>query len=414
VNVSQYDGQGRVAVYVPAFPAPSETFVVNQIEGLVEAGLRVDVVAKSAGSNPEAAGERLGLREVRFQRPLAAGRFRRMLGGARLAAGLARRHPAVAARSLDVVRHGRAAASLRLLYAAEPFVGERYDVVYCHFGPMGLQAVRLRQTGALRGRVVTVFHGFDVSNTIKLRGPDYYADLFEHGDLLLPVSEYWRRRLIELGADPDRILVHRMGIDLPDAIDLTHHDMAETVQLASVARLVEKKGIEYALEALARLPHTPAWRYTIVGDGEERNALERLATDLGIADRVRFTGWQQPDEVDALLRRSHVFVAPSVTARNGDQEGIPVAIMEAMGRGLPVISTIHTGIPELVEDGRSGYLVAERAAKALSDAIARLIGDVHLRKTLGARGREIVAAQHDIRSLNRRLVELLLDGTAAT
>src|SRR5699024_2729183 len=148
--------------------------------------------------------------------------------------------------------------------------------------------------------------------------------------------------------------VHHLGVDL-EALPMARRDWTSPpMRFVSVCRLIEKKGIEFALRALARMQQDRperAWSYTIIGDGELRGALEALATELGIADIVRFCGAQPHDVVRRCLAESHVFVLPSVTARNGDVEGIPISLMEAMAAGLVPVSTFHSGIPELIEDG---------------------------------------------------------------
>lgn len=394
----------RVGFFVPRFPVPSETFVNSQIEGLAERGADVDIISLDREPGALKMAGDLRAREVRFAPQLPLNKAARLSGAWSVAAGL-RRRPDVIARSLNVLKWGKTASSLRLLYAAGPFVGEWYDVIHCHFGPMGRLAVILREIGALKGRITTVFHGYDVSNTIARRGASYYDLLFERADLLLPVSEHWRKRLLELGADPERTRVHHMGVRLPSSAGST--GSPPPVRLVSVCRLVEKKGIEYAIRALAEMESGAAWEYRVIGDGPERERLQHLVSARGLQDRVHFEGWLDPAEVSEALRTADAMVAPSVTAANGDQEGIPVAIMEAMGHGLPVVSSRHTGIPEIVVHGETGYLAAERDTRELSKHLSKLIDDPEARKRMGAAGREMVAAEYEIDSLNDALFRLL-------
>src|SRR5690606_36833907 len=112
-------------------------------------------------------------------------------------------------------------------------------------------------------------------------------------------------------------------------------------------RLVEKKGVEYAIRAVAAMSESVPTEYTIAGDGPLRSELQDLAHSLGASHRVRFTGWADQDEVRSALRASHIAVIPSVRATNGDEEGLPVFLMEAMANGLAIVSTAQSGIPEL-------------------------------------------------------------------
>ena len=391
----------RIAYFVGAFPNVSETFVLDQITGLLERGHEVDVYGDpppdGAPSHPDVARWRLVERtryrpHVPASLPLRIARALPILvrGGA-------------AARATLAGRFGRDAASLRLLYASAPCDGTRYDAIHAHFGPNGLLAARLRLAGAIRGPLVTTFHGYDLTSW-----QGSYADLIAEGDLFLPISERWRARLIERGFEPRRIRVHRMGVD-PAALPFVprSHD-GGPVRLVSVARLVEKKGIEYAIDAVAQLLREGlAVDYTVVGDGPLRAALEARSASHGAGDRIRITGWRDRAEVASILAAAHLLVAPSVTSSDGDQEGIPVALMEAMAAGLPIATTRHSGIPELVEEGVSGLLVPERDAAALADALRELATNPERWQAMGRAGRAKVEADYDIHRLNDRLVELL-------
>ena len=122
----------------------------------------------------------------------------------------------------------------------------------------------------------------------------------------------------------------------------------------------------------------------------------------------KLLGWKTHEEVKVLLKESHVLVAPSLTSEGGDQEGIPNAIKEAMASGLPVISTFHSGIPELVTDGVSGLLVPERDAASIADSLAYLISHPEICNEMGQAGRMQVEQKFDTNLLNKQLEELYL------
>jgi colanic acid/amylovoran biosynthesis glycosyltransferase len=174
-----------------------------------------------------------------------------------------------------------------------------------------------------------------------------------------------------------------------------------------VGRLVEKKGHEFLLRALARTVSSGRdVRLRIAGDGPLREKLESLARELGVAERVRFLGAVAHDAMPGMLQQSHIFALPSVTAGNGDQEGMPVSIMEAQASGLPVLSTCHSGIPELIEDGTSGYLVAERDTAALADRMMYLVDHPELWPLMGAAGRRIVEEKYGLDAMIEKLLGL--------
>lgn len=336
--------------------------------------------------------------------PRPAGRFKRIIQGLRMLSGGMLRNPILILRALNVFKYGRKAASLRHLYLASCFTGS-YDAVHCHYGMLGDIGVLLKELGARTGPILTSFHGFDITTHLQDNGNDCYKNLFEKGDRFLPISENWRRKLIELGCPPERIVVHRMAVDLKQ-FQYIPRSLAsgETAAVLSVARFVEKKGLEYAITAVAALLKRGVdLQYTIIGDGELRSSLTALIEELGAGDRIRMDGWQQQDEVLKAMNRSHILLTPSVTASSGDQEGIPVVLMEAMAMGLPVLSTIHSGIPELVQNGISGILVPPRDSKAIEDALYSLISNPGSWSGIEKAARERVETDYNIKSQIRRL-----------
>ena len=136
-----------------------------------------------------------------------------------------------------------------------------------------------------------------------------------------------------------------------------------------------------------------------------RKQLQAEIDRLGIGDRVKLLGWKERQEVKAIIDRADMILAPSITSSTGDCEGIPVSLMEAMAQGIPVVSTYHSGIPELVDDGVTGYLVSEKNIEDLTRRLATLIQDNSLREKMGAAGRKKVMQEFKIDRLNDRLRE---------
>jgi colanic acid/amylovoran biosynthesis glycosyltransferase len=215
-----------------------------------------------------------------------------------------------------------------------------------------------------------------------------------------------RRRLVDMGAPPDRVHIHPLGVDTRrfSPAPRAASPRGRRLHLLSIARLVPKKGIDDALRAVAAVrTRVPDVQFTIIGDGPLRDALESQAQALGIASHVRFAGWLTAPDVIARARTADVILAPSVTAPDGDAEGTPVAILEAQALGVPVVATRHAGIPEVVEDGVTAFLAPEHDVDGLAAAIISL-SDPALRARMGEAGRAFVERQHDIAVLNRALV----------
>ena len=401
----------KIAFIVEAFPVLSQTFVLNQITGLLDRGHEVDIYAEFNENiskvHPDI--EKYDLLNRTFYHPqVPRAKVQRFIHGIWLIVTHFLLAPLLLLRSLNVFKYKKDAASLRLLYAVIPFVKRRpvYDVIQCHFGLLGIKGMLLRDIGALQGRHITAFHGVDISQNLQMLGESVYNDLFKAGNLFLPISQHWQNRLIQLGCNPNKIVVHRMGIDCQRFAFLPRSlNSGESVRLISVARLTEKKGIEFGIRAVASvLSQYPALEYSIIGDGGLRTELADLIQTLGVADQIKLLGWRNQTEVVELLQRSHILLAPSVTAKDGNQEGIPVVLMEAMAMGLPVVSTYHTGIPELVEDGISGFLVPERDVEALADKIERLMERPEEGAKIAAVARCRVEQLHHIDRLNDQLL----------
>jgi len=397
----------RVAMFVHEFPALSETFVLNQITGLIDLGHDVTIFATGARGDPMMHPDvhAYGLLNRLHYRGMPESRVARVLGAPVAAVRCAFRRPAALVKSLNLARYAGDARSLSLLYWSSCLrAQEKFDIVHCHFGTVGREVAFLREIGAIGGKLVVSFHGVDMSACLE-DGDKLYRHLFEKGDLFLPISDHWRQRLIGMGSDPPRTCVHRMGVDLRRfPFQRWTKAAGRAMEILTVGRLVEKKGIEYGLRAVAQAAtRGMPLRYSIVGDGPLRDRLERLADDLGIGGQTTFLGWQDQERVIEMLRTSDILLAPSVTDKNGDQEGIPVTLMEAMASGVLVVSTRHSGIPELVSSGTTGFLAEERDVGGIAHALDTLICDPGLGERMSVAARAKVAAAFDIGVLNRQL-----------
>ena len=403
----------KIAYIVGSFPHVSETFIVNQIVGIAARGHDVDIyttVPGVTGSIP-AAVERHRLLERTHSLYGPHNLLTRLIKVICLLAGEDWRAPRLVWRSLNVMRYGRVAVSLGLLSAGLSLRRRQrtgaYDVLHCQFGTYGEAALRLREIGAFSGKLVTSFRGFDATRNMLLQ-PETYNTLFKIGDLFLPVSQSLASCLIESGCDRSKIAVLHSGIECAKFRYIDRAPVAgETTRILTIGRLTEKKGISYAIRAVAQVIASGRnLSYKVVGEGPLRTELQRIIDELGVSEHVQLLGWRTHEEVVRLIEAAHLLVAPSVTAADGDEEGIPNAIKEAMATGMPVISTNHGGIPELVEDGVSGYLVPQRNVEAMVDRLRSVIDHPETWSAIGQAARNRVMAEFDIDKLNDDLVRL--------
>ena len=392
-----------IAFIVTEFPSLSETFVLNQVVGLLERGHHVDIFAQSKGKiglvQPEV--NRYELEDRLRYLSCPQSRWQRVIQGARFCSQTLSAHRRPVLGALNIFRHGRQALSLSLLFATIPFY-RHYDIVHCHFGPNGLFGATLKKLG-LQKRLVVTFHGYDVRLGIK-HGRSFYRTLWEEADCVLAISPYNHQQLLNLGADSGRILAHPVGIDLnffrPSPAVQRH---SEKVRLLSVGRLVPEKGHAFAIRALRRvLEERPMLqvRYDIIGEGPLRSNLQQLIHDLSLTQNVFLCGARERMSVVQALRESDLFLAPSLA------EALPVSIMEALAVELPVLATKVGSVDQVVQDGRSGFLVAPGDAFALSQKLQQLIEQPARWEAMGRCGRHHVGRHYDIERLNDRLVQI--------
>jgi colanic acid/amylovoran biosynthesis glycosyltransferase len=398
----------RVAFFLKVFPATSETFVLNQIIGLLNRGHEVDVFSEQRNmTDPWHSDVEKNQVLARTTYPeRSCGRAIRVIKGA-CALATATLHGRFRIWSLlDSRRFGRQASnrSLACRVACRP----PYDVVHCHFGPAGIFAQMLRDVDALRGPMITTFYGYDISRYVQQHGPGVYKHLFARGDLFTCPSEFVRKRLTTAGCPAEKVQKFKLGTNLKRfSFKERTADSSGAIRLITIARLTEKKGLEYSIRAVAKLSQRFAkLEYNIVGDGDLRAELTQLIEALGVASTVHLLGWKTQEEVQVLLDRSHVFVLASVESRNGDIEGLPLVLQEAQAMGLPVVCTRHSGIPEGILEGKSGFLVPERDVDALAERLGDVVSRPEAWPEMGRQGRAFVETEHDLDERNDALVEL--------
>jgi colanic acid/amylovoran biosynthesis glycosyltransferase len=406
----------RIAFLVDQFPTLSETFILNQITGLIDRGHEVDIYCDKSGNltqtHPEIPKYQLLTRT--YYTPIPINKVWRIIKAVWLFGRNFFKAPKTVLQAVNLLKYNRSnygepASFLKPLYLIIPWLKQLpYDIVFCHFGRNGLKANLLRDLGLTKAKIVVVFHGYDISLYLAVHGQDIYQNLFRQVDLVQPISQHWQRKLLDLGCPETKILVHHMGIDCNKFQYLVKQLSHSQIRLVSIARLIEKKGLQYSIQAVAQLiPRYPDLEYQIIGDGVLKEDLEQLINQLNITKNVKLLGWRQQLEVAAIIAQADIFLAPSITSQDGDCEGIPVSLMESMARGLPVISTYHSGIPELIENGVSGYLLPERDVTNLATKIEHLITNTELRHKMGQAGRQKVETDYNIQILNDRLVQIL-------
>lgn len=404
----------KIAFLVTLFPSLSETFILNQITGLIQRGHDVDIYAYERSDNKKIHEdvEKYQLLKRTFyygeaKKHIPDNKIIRLIKGLHIIFTHIHKNPKAILNSLNYFKYKMDAVNLRLLFEIAPFINNNnYDVIQCHFGPNGNLGVHLKELGIFTGKIITAFHGYDITRYVDAYGKDVYKNLFDQGDLFLPISERWKNKLIYLGCCEKKIKVHRMGVDVDRYRDMRRkpHSDGKT-RILTIARFVEKKGIRFGVEAVGRIVKAhPEIEYSIIGDGPLREEIVSVIDEMNLREKVKLLGWKSQEEILDYLMDSDILLVPSVTSKDGDQEGIPVVLMEAMALGVNVVSNNHSGIPELVKDGVSGFLAPERDVEALAKKLQQCIENRESWPRIRKEANKVVTQNYNINNLNDQLV----------
>lgn len=289
---------------------------------------------------------------------------------------------------------------------------KKADIILIHFGDIAYRFSLLKNILGFKKPVVVAFYGVDVARFLPSLTSLERSRLWDTMTLGLPVSHFFMEQLHSLGCPTEKLRVHHMGVDTEHFNLQKSPPTKNILRLVSVCRLVEKKGIDLVIKSIPKiLKAHPEVKivYDIVGDGPERSKIEKLVASYNIKKMVFFHGAKSHQEIEKILKAADVFILPSRTASNGDMEGIPVSLMEAMSCGLAVISTFHSGIPELITDGVSGLLVGENDSNGIASALMHLISEPYLGIRLGSNARDGVVKNFNCAPLNTELESILKD-----
>jgi glycosyltransferase involved in cell wall biosynthesis len=282
-------------------------------------------------------------------------------------------------------------------------------VLHIYFGQIAVHLLPLIRTW--ENPSIVSFHGADV--TVDMNKPTYREatrQMLVAVKLILVRSESLRSAVMELGCDAKKIEVQRTGIPLEE-FPFRERSLPTNGEwrFVQAGRLIEKKGLPVTLRAFAAfLAQYPNAQLTIAGEGPLLGELKKLAHELNIDGRVSFTGFISQSQLRDVYFRSHIFLHPSQTGQDGNQEGVPNSMLEAMATGLPVFATRHGGIPEAIENGVSGVLVPERDHEALARALLHGAQNPDFLSRIARSGAQVVRKEFDLNSQAQRLENVYL------
>lgn len=283
----------------------------------------------------------------------------------------------------------------------------RFDVVHVHWPiPHGILGLAARRAGDLP--LVSTFHGVELTWTARMPFVrSFVRRLIRTSDAVTANSSHTESLIRQVADRPVVRVPFGSALEVPASLPAREaRPVAGPFRLLFVGRLVERKGLRHALEALAELRERRPIRLDIVGDGPLRSELEERARALGLSDLVTFHGFVPAEELARRYDEADAFVLPAVQDAKGDVEGLGVVLIEALGRGVPVVASASGGIVDIVLNERTGLLVPPGDAGALATAVDRLAADPAVGVRLGAAGRAHVDANFSWPAIADRLANL--------
>lgn len=399
----------RIAIVVNKFPTITETFVLYQITGLIERGHDVTIFAmhKQLPEKQHSDVLKYKLLERTVYIDECPKNFldrvvfilQRMWRKPGLIGVLIRASNVFKYRGLSLYLYLHVLGSVLYQYRS-------FDIIHCQFGTYAPLLLKLKAIRAIEGKLITSFRGVDISKKLAQNG-DMYKEVFSRGAFFLPVCSHFKDILVKHGCDELKTHVLYSGIQTRKLEFKIKSSFNDPVQLLSVGRLVKKKGFEYTIRAINEIiTQGISVQYRIVGQGVEYDSLSKTVATLQLEQYVTFIGWKNHSDVINLMHESDIFIAPSMTTDDGDKEGIPNVLKEAMAVGLPVITTNHSGIPELVIDNETGFIVPEGNYKEIGLRIQHILNNPNTVYAVRKNARRKVESEFDTEVLNDTLVNI--------
>ena len=399
----------KVAYIMSRFPKITETFVLFEILAMDRLGLNVEIYPllreRPEVMHPEAAPlvERAHYQPF-LSLPIVVAQFYFLLRKPRIYLGTLLALLRGTWGSFNFFT-GALGIFLKTVYFARRMAADGVTHIHGHFASHPAAAAFVIH------RLVGIPYSFTAHGSDLHRDRTMLREKVAEAAFVVAISDYNRDLIVaECGEKyRDKTLVIHCGVDTdvfrPRSNGTVRKRIAGPLNILCVGTLHEVKGQTYLLEACRLLDeHGVDFACHFVGDGPDRATLTKRSSEAGLKDRVHFHGPRTRDEITQLLRQADIVVAPSVPTGDGRREGIPIALMEAMASGLPVVASGISGIPELVEDGRNGLLVPPRDAQALADAIERLAAPL-VREQFSQEGREKVEQEFDLHKNAAALAE---------
>ncbi len=397
----------KIIFKTKSFPTVSETFVVNNVVEAIKNGFEVTIITDKKNNLTKSSQTQL-LNDHKipdktrvFTEP--TGKLNRYITALMILF-----NPVLLFYYIRYAKF-RKKKNLSLLFRMAFYYPYRTMTFQVHFANALEPLLELKKIGFLRSKIIVTFHGYDAYYLPTGKSlENLVSDYKIYVDWITVNSAYLKKKLVEKGFPETKIIIVPIGVDVGFFKPSESKKEIETpIQLITVARLVDLKGVDYGIQVLKKLIHLGYdVHYTIVGEGPEEDHLKALCHSLGVADNVHFSGKKSQPEIKSLLESHQLFLMTSTIDKDGRREAFGVVSLEAQAMELPVVGFQSGGFPETLVDGKTGFLVEDQDVEAMATAVEKLINDRQLLQQMGKQARTHVVENFSFEKTTKKYLEL--------
>lgn len=404
----------KVVHVLSLFPSQSETFIINFILETLKHNYSAQILADQIRDIEVSSQQGLLIKSgvfssaETFNPKIPENKLKRLL----FAIGILLKNikfTSIFLRTLNKNKYGLKSRTLKMWFQAAVFLKHRdANIFHAHFGINGKLLAEMKEIGAINGRIITSFYGYDTFSTDETRDyfMNYYLDAFRASKHIITSSQYLFGNLSKLNLPKEKVTINPVGVDL-DIFNCKNRSYDGIFNIVTVGRLIKLKGQHLGIEVVKDLKERGCKvHYTIIGTGAEYETLKQKVEDLNIEDSVTLSGGGTQTGIIKSLHQNHLFLMTSITDETGRAEGQGLVSAEAQATGLPVVGFNSGGIPETIKNGITGYIVEEGNVKAMADCIEQFIVQPDLVKTMGIEARAYVEENFSNSIQSQKLMDL--------
>ena len=403
----------KIAFILDSFPKVSETFVLNQILSLIDAGVDISIFVLNKSKENiihEKYHEYELINKTTYAVRMPDNTIIKYMKGLLIFLKYFMFKPLVVFKLLNFYKYNREAINLRLLYYSYMFYKKdnNFDIIHAHFGPIGNIAVKLLETKAIKGKLVTTFHGYDINKHEIISKPNFYKKLIKRGNLFIVNSRFAFEKLLKIGflKEKIQILPNPIDCDFFKNIDKSFYNTDDILNVLTVGRLSEEKGHIYSLDAIKILLDKGfKIKYDIVGSGLLFDNLNNFIVKNKLQENIILHGSKNQNEILEFYKNADIFLLPALVSSTNEVDTQAIVLQEAQAMKLPVVTTFVGGIPEGVVQNETGFLIEQRNYKEIVKIIIFLIENYENIKIMGMNGPKYIYKKYNNDVVTKKTLE---------